>query len=146
MPRNKNLDGDRGAKVRVASIEARTARADARAACLAPVIAELQASGVRSLRGIAAALNGRGVRTFAGKEKWQASQVRNLLARLRKEARERRSRPRWEAPWRAFEAGPCNPLCAGGRAGGASRVLCWRVMVERPLGVLAGGAIAAWVG
>ncbi len=94
MPRNKNLDGDRGAKVRAASIEARAARADARAASLAPVIAELQASGVRSRRGIAAALNERGVRTVAGKEKWQASQVRNLLARLRKEARERRSRLR----------------------------------------------------
>src|ERR1035438_1957408 len=41
----------------------RTARADARAADLAPLIAELRASGVTTLQGIAAALNARKVPT-----------------------------------------------------------------------------------
>jgi DNA invertase Pin-like site-specific DNA recombinase len=45
-----------------------------------PVIAKLQEAGVSSYRGIAAALNGRGVRTARG-GRWQVSNVRNLLAR-----------------------------------------------------------------
>jgi hypothetical protein len=43
-----------------ASLETRQARADARAADLAPLIAALQAAGVTKLQGIAAALNERG--------------------------------------------------------------------------------------
>jgi hypothetical protein len=43
--------------------KARMERADERAAKLALVIAEIQATGVTSLRGIAAALNARGIRT-----------------------------------------------------------------------------------
>ena len=46
-----------------ASLEARQARADARATNLAPLIAALQAAGVTKLEGIAAALNERGVPT-----------------------------------------------------------------------------------
>jgi hypothetical protein len=46
--------------------KARTARAVAKAADLAPVIAELRASGVTSLKGIADELNRRGVPTPAG--------------------------------------------------------------------------------
>jgi hypothetical protein len=60
----------------------RTARADARAADLAPLIAELRASGVTTLQGIAAALNARKVPTPRGRGKWQGSQVRRVLARL----------------------------------------------------------------
>jgi hypothetical protein len=41
--------------------KARTARAAAKAADLAPVIAELQAAGITTLRGIADELNRRGV-------------------------------------------------------------------------------------
>ena len=74
MTRNKNLDSDRTAKASAA----RTARANTRA----PVIAELRAAGVTSLNGIARALNARGVRTATGKSKWEAVQVRRVLARL----------------------------------------------------------------
>ena len=47
---------------------------------VAPVIREIRASGVASLRGIAAALNARGVRTARG-GKWAATQVGAVLAR-----------------------------------------------------------------
>ncbi|MGM0583729.1 MAG: recombinase-like helix-turn-helix domain-containing protein [Pseudomonadota bacterium] len=48
---------------------------------LAPVIAELRADGVTSLRGLAEALNERGMLTRRG-GRWHVSNVRNLLARL----------------------------------------------------------------
>jgi len=60
------------AVVRISFIEARRA----------PVIAELRASGVTSLRGIAAALNERGIPTVAGSGRWRHVQVGRLLARL----------------------------------------------------------------
>jgi hypothetical protein len=56
-------------------------RADQKAADLAPTIAELQAAGVMSLRGIARALNERGIQPPHG-HGWQATQARRLLARL----------------------------------------------------------------
>jgi hypothetical protein len=62
--------------------EARTARAKKRAAELAPIIAELQASGVTSLHGIAHELDRRGIPTVAGSGRWYHTQVRRLLARL----------------------------------------------------------------
>jgi DNA invertase Pin-like site-specific DNA recombinase len=84
--RGKKLGGFRGDqltdKTRALGCQARTARADARAADLAPIIAELQAAGVRSLRGIAAALNERGIQTPSGKGEWQGGTVTQLLARL----------------------------------------------------------------
>jgi hypothetical protein len=49
---------------------------------LAPIIAKIQASGVTTLHGIALALNTRGVRIATGKGKWEAVQVRRVLARL----------------------------------------------------------------
>jgi hypothetical protein len=64
-----------------ASLQARQARADARATTLAPFIAELRAAGVTSLRAIAAALNERGIPTAAGRGEWQAVRAR-VLARL----------------------------------------------------------------
>jgi DNA invertase Pin-like site-specific DNA recombinase len=45
-----------------------------------PLIRVLQRSGISSLRGIAAELNARGVRTARG-GRWQVSNVRNILAR-----------------------------------------------------------------
>jgi hypothetical protein len=60
------MAGDGGAKAREAGARARTARANGRAADLAPIVAELRAAGVTSLRGIAAALNERGFRTARG--------------------------------------------------------------------------------
>ncbi|HYI85439.1 MAG TPA: recombinase family protein [Acetobacteraceae bacterium] len=60
---------------------ARTAEAARRfAANAAPLIREIQNSGVVSLRGVAAALNARGVRTARG-GRWAATQVVAVLAR-----------------------------------------------------------------
>ena len=60
-----------------------TARADARAAQLAPIVAEIQASGVTSWYGIAMALNKRGIRTATGRGIWEPGQVRRVMERLR---------------------------------------------------------------
>jgi hypothetical protein len=65
-----------------AACEANEARADERAAKLAPIIEALQAEGITSLNGIAEALNERRVRTPRGRGRWYAKQVRRLLARL----------------------------------------------------------------
>jgi hypothetical protein len=43
---------------------------------------EIEASGVTSMRGIAMALNARNIPTTTGRKKWQALQVRRVLARL----------------------------------------------------------------
>ena len=73
----------RTAKARVASEKVRTARSDARAVALAPIIANIQVRGVTTFHGIARALNARGVLTAAGKGQWEAVQVRRVLARLK---------------------------------------------------------------
>jgi DNA invertase Pin-like site-specific DNA recombinase len=84
--RGVKLGGDRGNqltdKARALGRKARTARADARAADLAPIIAELRAAGARSLRAIADGLNARGIQTPRGVGQWQAGSVSQLLARL----------------------------------------------------------------
>jgi DNA invertase Pin-like site-specific DNA recombinase len=84
--RGVKLGGDHGArltqKARRAGWEARMARADAKAADYAPAIAEIQAAGITSLRGIAAELNNRGIPTATGTGTWQAAQVSRVLARL----------------------------------------------------------------
>lgn len=54
--------------------------ADAFAANVLPVVRELQAAGITTVRGIAEALNLRGIRTARGGE-WHGSTVRNLLGR-----------------------------------------------------------------
>jgi hypothetical protein len=58
------------------------ARADERAAKLAPIIKSIQAKGVASLSGIADALNKRRIRTARGVGQWQATQVARVMARL----------------------------------------------------------------
>ena len=58
------------------------AKADARAAALAPVISEIRASGITAPYAIAAALTARGVPTARGHRFWMAGPVRNLLNRL----------------------------------------------------------------
>jgi hypothetical protein len=83
MTRNPNLDGDRGAKVREAALRVRRKRAEARAADLAPIIADIRRDGITSLKGIAKALNARGIPTATGKGRWEIPQVRRMLARLR---------------------------------------------------------------
>jgi len=60
----------------------RTARADARAADLAPLIAELRAAGATTLQAIAAQLNRRGIPTATGRGEWSGTQVRRVLERL----------------------------------------------------------------
>ena len=57
-----------------------TRAADRFAETVLPIVTALQKSGVTSLRGIAIALNHKGVRTARGGE-WQVSNVRNVLAR-----------------------------------------------------------------
>jgi len=83
--RGTKLGGYRGYKAddaaRAAASAARTAKADATAADLAPIIADLRSSGTTSFGGIAAALNDKGIPTAKG-GKWQAVQVQRVLARL----------------------------------------------------------------
>jgi hypothetical protein len=67
--------------MRKAASEVITKRAKARAADLAPTIAELQAAGAKSLRAIAAGLNERGIPTARGTGGWSATQVMRVLAR-----------------------------------------------------------------
>ncbi|MBP0447534.1 recombinase family protein [Roseomonas sp. SSH11] len=63
---------------------ARTAEAAQRfAENVAPIIHQVRASGVTSFRGIAAALNARGIRT-ARNGRWAATQVSAVLARVAK--------------------------------------------------------------
>jgi hypothetical protein len=69
-------------RIRQAGNRARVARANGRAADLAPIIAELQAAGITTLRAIAAALNDRRVPTANGNGAWRSEQVSRLLRRL----------------------------------------------------------------
>lgn len=69
-------------EARALGTEARQRKAAERAGDLAPVIAELQASGVTSLSGIAAALTERGIPTARGRLEWTAVQVSRVLDRL----------------------------------------------------------------
>ena len=84
--RGKKLGGNRGAsltaKARAAGCAARTNQANARAADLAPTIAEIRRGGSTSLRSIAAELNRRGIPTPRGSGKWSAVQVSRALGRL----------------------------------------------------------------
>jgi hypothetical protein len=59
-----------------------TTRADARAVQLAPIVAEIRASGVTSWYGIALALNKRGIRTATGRGIWEPGRVRRVMERL----------------------------------------------------------------
>jgi Recombinase len=83
MPTGRQT-GHRGPSI---ADKARIARANRTAADLSPIIAELQAAGITSLNGIAAALNERGIPTPAGSVHWHAAQVSRLLKRLAGQAR-----------------------------------------------------------
>jgi DNA invertase Pin-like site-specific DNA recombinase len=84
--RGTKLGGDRGVvpsrKTRALAVEALQARADSRAADVAPIIKDLQADGVESLRAIADGLNKAGVPTARGKGKWSAVQFQRVLERI----------------------------------------------------------------
>ena len=58
-------------------------RVAARATELVPIIAEIQAAGITSHHGIAAAFNARGIPTASGKGRWYNHTVRQLLTRLK---------------------------------------------------------------
>jgi DNA invertase Pin-like site-specific DNA recombinase len=83
--RGTKLGGDRGVvpskKARAMAVEALQARADAKAADLAPIIRDLQAAGKTSLRAIAAGFNEAGIPTARGGE-WSSPQVMRMLERL----------------------------------------------------------------
>ena len=69
------------ADARAVAHAALKAEASAHADAVMPSIREAQAAGAKSLRQIAAALNGRGVTTARG-GKWEAATVRNILKRV----------------------------------------------------------------
>ena len=73
---NPTNTAEAAAKGRVVSIR----EAERFAEAVLPIVQAIQRAGVFSLRGIAVALNDRGVRTARGGE-WQVSNVRNILAR-----------------------------------------------------------------
>lgn len=78
--RGKKLGGPRLAAARRASIKARSEAADAFAANVRPIIKEIQASGLSSLRGVARALMARGVPTARGGS-WSDVMVAAVLRR-----------------------------------------------------------------
>ena len=84
--RGVKLGGNRGvkpsAKMQKASKAALQARADARAADIAPTIKALQEAGATSLRAIADGLNAKKIPTSRGNGEWSAVQVARVLERL----------------------------------------------------------------
>jgi DNA invertase Pin-like site-specific DNA recombinase len=78
--RGQTLGNPNLADARAVANTRHKAGADAFAASVAPAIREAQAAGAKTLREIAAALNGRGVTTARGGQ-WEATTVRNALRR-----------------------------------------------------------------
>jgi hypothetical protein len=68
-------------QARAAARPAIVVQADTRARALAPMLAEIRATGVHSYSGIAAQLNAHGVPTARG-GRWAATQVRDIVLRL----------------------------------------------------------------
>jgi DNA invertase Pin-like site-specific DNA recombinase len=79
--RGVKLGGPKLKQARKHAVATIQANADRHAANIAPVIRSIERSGVKSINGIAAALNARGVTTARGGE-WYATSVRNVLARV----------------------------------------------------------------
>jgi hypothetical protein len=69
-------------KARAAAHKSLTAQANVRAARLLPIIEELKAAGITSTRGIATALDERGIATARAYGPWSPAQVRQLIKRL----------------------------------------------------------------
>jgi DNA invertase Pin-like site-specific DNA recombinase len=78
--RGVTLGNPRLAEVRDKASAATIAAADAFAANVRPIIEQIRASGVQSLRGIARALAARGVKTARGGQ-WNAAQVADIINR-----------------------------------------------------------------
>lgn len=73
------LRTDRNAVIAKAAV-ARRDKADGQASNVLPIVAQLKATGINTLLGIAAALNARGIKSPRGGQ-WYASTVSNLLKR-----------------------------------------------------------------
>ncbi|TIT00222.1 recombinase family protein [Mesorhizobium sp.] len=85
--RGVKLGGPKLAEAQQKSMEVRMAQADAFAANVLPIIRDIQASGVKSLRQIAVALNARGIASARGGT-WTAVQVTDIINRLKSNALE----------------------------------------------------------
>jgi DNA invertase Pin-like site-specific DNA recombinase len=79
--RGQVLGNPRLADARAAVNASKKAGADTFAATVAPIIREAKGAGAKSLRQIAAALNGRGIATARG-GRWEAATVANVLKRV----------------------------------------------------------------
>jgi DNA invertase Pin-like site-specific DNA recombinase len=79
--RGQALGNPRLAEARANANARHKAGADTFAATVAPAIAEAQAAGAKTLREIAAALNGRGIATVRG-GRWEAQTVANVMRRV----------------------------------------------------------------
>src|SRR5687768_14566084 len=75
------LGGDNIDGARRQSLAVRSAAADRHAAEVLPIIDQIRSNGITTLRGIAAELTRRQVRTSRSGTAWQATQVRRLLDR-----------------------------------------------------------------
>jgi hypothetical protein len=80
MTRGVRLGGPKLAVATKLGNEANRAAADRFARNVAPVIREIKASGITSLRAVAAALNARGIPTARGGQ-WNATGVMSVLRR-----------------------------------------------------------------
>lgn len=78
--RGVKLGNPRLKHARKAAVSAIQEQADKRAAGVLPIIREIEKSGIATLRGIADALNARGVPTARG-GRWFATSVKNILDR-----------------------------------------------------------------
>jgi DNA invertase Pin-like site-specific DNA recombinase len=78
--RGKKLGNPRLAEARKSAVKGSKKMADRYAANVLPVIREIQASGVKSIRGVARALAARGIATARGGT-WTAVQVSDILRR-----------------------------------------------------------------
>jgi DNA invertase Pin-like site-specific DNA recombinase len=78
--RGVKLGGPKLAEARELAVTAIKSLADRHAANVLPIIRDVQRSGAKTLRDVAAALNARGISTSRG-GRWHAMTVRNVLAR-----------------------------------------------------------------
>jgi DNA invertase Pin-like site-specific DNA recombinase len=83
--RGVRLGGPKRLEASTLGVAANKANADRFAANIIPIIREIQASGVTTLRGVARALNARGVQSARGAP-WSAETVSNILERATKAA------------------------------------------------------------
>ncbi|MER9580479.1 recombinase family protein [Mesorhizobium sp. M0276] len=113
--RGVQLGGPKLAEAQQKSREVRMTQADAFAANILPIIRDIQASGVKSLRQIAVALNARGIATARGGT-WTAVQVTDIInrdGRLKSNPRQPvAAEPQDEA---AKDAGPASRTPLGSR-------------------------------